>query len=82
MRFLCIALGTFLVLLVPLLGNWPWTFSDFVVMGALLFVVGTLVDLALRKAGRYRVLAALGIVFLFPWLWVELAVGLFTDWGS
>lgn len=59
-----------------------WTGSDFVIMGSLLFVTGVMVDTAYRKAGKYKLLAVGGIVLLFLWLWVELAVGLFTNWGS
>jgi hypothetical protein len=77
-----IALGTALILLIPVLGKWPWTRSDFVVMGTMLFVTGLMLDLVMRKMGKYRVAAAVVIVVLFLWLWVELAVGLFTNWGS
>ena len=51
-------------------------------MGAILFVTGLMLDLARRKMGKYRVGAGITIVVLFLWLWVELAVGLFTNWGS
>jgi hypothetical protein len=87
-----IALGTVLVLLVPLvftlLGSGVdgqgvhWTLSDFIIMGALIFIAGLAIDLILRKAGKYRVYAGIAIVFLFLWLWTELAVGVFTNWGS
>jgi hypothetical protein len=77
-----IALGTALLLLIPVLGKWPWTLSDFVIMGTMLFVTGLMLDLVMRKMGKYRVAAAVTIVVLFIWLWVELAVGLFTNWGS
>ena len=59
-----------------------WTLSDFVVMGVLLFTTGSLIDLAARKAGKNKALAIAGIVILFLWLWAELAVGVFTNWGS
>jgi hypothetical protein len=59
-----------------------WTLSDFVVMGVLLFITGNTIDLTMRKGGKYRVLGVALIVILFLWLWVELAVGLFTNWGS
>jgi hypothetical protein len=35
-----------------------------------------------KKAGTYRILAAAAIVVVFVWLWAELAVGVFTNWGS
>jgi hypothetical protein len=59
-----------------------WTLSDFIVIGTMIFVTGLLIELALKKAGKYRIVAVAGIVILFLWLWVELAVGLFTNWGS
>lgn len=63
-------------------GGFDWSPSDFAVMGALLFGVGVALDLIWRKAGRYRVLGCAALVFLFLWLWAELAVGVFTNWGS
>jgi hypothetical protein len=59
-----------------------WTIGDFVVAGALLFGAGSLFVLAARMAPRYRVLLAIVFAAALGWLWVELAVGLFTDWGS
>jgi hypothetical protein len=59
-----------------------WTLSDFIIMGAILFVTGFMLDLARRKMGKYRIAGVITIVVLFLWLWVELAVGLFTNWGS
>ncbi len=81
------ALGVLALLLAPLVAmqfssEVNWTLSDFVIMGAMLFVVGLLLDVVVRRAGAYRAIAALAIVFLFLWLWAELAVGIFTNWGS
>jgi hypothetical protein len=70
------------ILMIPLILRWPWTLSDFIVMGTMLFFTGVMLNLVIRKAGKYRVYAAIAIVLLFLWLWVELAVGLFTNWGS
>lgn len=61
-----------------------WTLSDFVVMGVMLFGVGLLLELVFARASKARFIAA-GVVlflFLFLWLWAELAVGIFTNWGS
>lgn len=82
----CIFLGTIIILMIPFMAmeftdQVNWTFSDFVIMGALLFVTGLLLDLVIRKLDKYRVIAALGVVALFFWLWAELAVGIFTNWG-
>jgi hypothetical protein len=60
-----------------------WTLGDFVVMGALLFGAGSAFVLIARVTPRkYRALVGLAILALILWLWVELAVGLFTNWGS
>ena len=81
------ALVTAGILLIPLIAmqfteEVQWTLSDFVIMGIMLFVTGLLVELVLQKMGKYRFIAAAGILLLFLWIWVELAVGLFTNWGS
>jgi hypothetical protein len=92
-----VAFGTAIILLIPLLlmqfnftdldpgagtGGVNWTLSDFVIMGGMLFVAGTLLDIAWRKMGKYRAIAAAAVAILFLWLWAELAVGVFTNWGS
>jgi peptidoglycan/LPS O-acetylase OafA/YrhL len=82
-----IAAVTVGILLVPLVAmqfsnEMNWDLYDFMVMGALIFITGLLLDLVMKKAGKYKLLAAAIIVLLFLWLWVELAVGLFTNWGS
>ncbi len=76
------ALGSGLILMIPLLFRFPWTRSDFIVAGSVLFIAAFMLDVVIKKGGKYRIPAALVIVFLFLWLWVELAVGLFTNWGS
>jgi hypothetical protein len=84
-------LGTAALLLIPFfsmqfaLGGpeaFNWTLSDFVVAGILLLTTGLLLEAVWRNAGKYRALAIGGIMFLFLWLWAELAVGIFTNWGS
>ena len=78
-----IALATGLILLIPLLAQWPWTLSDFVVAGTLLFGFSSAFVLAARKAQKkHRLVIGAAFLVLFLWLWVELAVGLFTNWGS
>lgn len=85
--FIWIALATGLVLLVPLLAmqfsdEVNWTLSDFVVAGALLFGTGLLFVLTVRRTPKYR--AVVGMVFAVGllYVWAELAVGIFTNWGS
>ena len=76
------ALITAGALLIPLVFKWPWSSSDFIVMGTMIFVAASALSLITKKAGKYKVQAIIAIVLLFLWLWVELAVGLFTNWGS
>ena len=61
-----------------------WTLSDFVVFGLLLLIVCSLFELAMRLLATRgaRIVAAIAIVLGFLWVWAELAVGVFTDWGS
>lgn len=82
-----ITLGTLGVLLIPLVAmefttELNWTLSDFLIMGAMIFLTGLMLDLAMRKMSKYRAAAATVIVTFFIWLWAELAVGVFTNWGS
>jgi hypothetical protein len=62
--------------------GFNWTISDFVIIGSLIFVAGILIDWARRSAGKHRLIAVGLIVLGFLWLWAELAVGVFTNWGS
>ncbi|MCE7031423.1 hypothetical protein LY625_02085 [Lysobacter sp. GX 14042] len=86
--FLWIALGTGLLLLSPLVAmqftpEVVWTRSDFLVMGVLLFGIASLfVFLARKVQRRHRLLVGLACAAVFLWIWAELAVGVFTDWGS
>ena len=84
--------GACLILLIPLalqltIGTgvdgqgWNWKLDDFIVIGILLFITGFLIELA-QKMGKHRVFWIIAIILGFLWLYVELAVGLFTNWGS
>jgi uncharacterized membrane protein len=86
--FLWTLLGTGLLLTIPLVAmqftsEVNWTLSDFILMGVLIFTVSSLFVLVARKVQKKSRLAV-GAVFLlgFLWLWAELAVGVFTTWGS
>lgn len=86
-HLLRVALATVLLLLIPLVAmqfsrDVNWSRSDFVIMGTIIFVTGLLLDRVITKGGKYRLGAAGVVVFLFLWLWAELAVGVFTNWGS
>lgn len=85
--FLWIALATGLILLVPLLAmqftdDVAWTLFDFAIAGVLLFSAGFVFVLAARRTRKYRVIIAIVVAAAFLYLWAELAVGIFTTWGS
>lgn len=88
-NILKIAIGTLIILIVPLvftlLGSgvdgqgWHWTLSDFVVAGVLIFGTGLIYELGVKRiknsSHRIYVAVALGVAFVL--VWTELAVGLF-----
>jgi hypothetical protein len=59
-----------------------WTAGDFLAMGLLLLGSGFAFVLAARKWPRQRVVIGIVVALAFLYLWAELAVGVFTDWGS
>jgi len=59
-----------------------WTVADFVVAGVLLFGTGLMFVMAARMVPKHRVIIGVALAALLAWLWIELAVGLFTNWGS
>lgn len=72
------------ILLVPLIAmqftdEVDWTLSDFIIMGALLFVAGMGIELALRKLTNptQRIIVCGCIVATLLLIWAELAVGVF-----
>jgi hypothetical protein len=85
--FLWIALAIGFILLIPLIAmqfdsGVVWSVSDFVTAGALLFGAGLLFVLVARKLPRYRVAIAIVLAIALLYIWAELAVGIFTNWGS
>jgi hypothetical protein len=84
-----IALGTLVVLSVPLIvmqftDEVRWGALDFAAVGALLFVAGLLYVLAVKKVKKMAYRAIIGIVIVLAalYLWAEMAVGIFTNWGG
>lgn len=79
------ALVTAGLLLIPLLGQWPWGVMDFVIMGALIMGTGVLVEYALTKVknANQRLVVVLAILAAFFVVWAQLAVGLINKgvWG-
>jgi|SRR5687767_533203 len=86
--FIQIALITGLILLIPLTAmqftnEVNWSFGDFLIMGTLIFGISSLFVIAARRIEKkHRTITAIIFTLAFLWLWVELAVGLFTNWGS
>lgn len=86
--FLWIAIVTGVLLIVPLAAMQfttavDWGVGDFVVMGLLLFVTGSLFVLVARRVPQERRVVIGGLfVVAFLYVWAELAVGIFTNLGS
>jgi len=77
------AIATVVLLAVPLIGGFisdqvNWTVADFLIGGALIFVVSSVEMLlwrSLPRKGRWPVM--LFLMLLFVILWAEMAVGIF-----
>ncbi len=85
-----IPLAALSLLLIPLIGmqftdEVKWTGLDFLVMGVLLLITGTAIEIIRRKnknTGK-RLLYIAIIVLIFLLIWAELAVGMFgTPFGG
>ena len=86
--FAWLAVATGALLLVPLIAmqfttEVNWDATDFIVMGGLIFTAGSVFVLIARQVKeKHRLPAALLVAAAFLYVWAELAVGIFTDWGS
>lgn len=94
--FLWIALATGLLLMIPFMSmklnliipdpgsltqsGFDWTLFDFIVMGILLFGMGSLFVVAARRFSNNRLLVGLAIAVAFLLIWVHLAVGIVDSW--
>lgn len=86
--FAWLVLATGAILLIPAVAmqftsEVNWSPADFIIMGALIFGMGSLFVLTARRVPRkYR--AAIGVFFALAlcYVWAELAVGIFTNLGS
>lgn len=69
------------LLSLPAILRFPWTASDFVIMGILLGSVGLGVELVLRLSGDafVRLGAVMVVLTCFLTIWVNLAVGMIGD---
>lgn len=64
-------------------GTMYWDSTDFIVMGLLIFITGNIVILIARRINRkYWFTLTITSAFVFLWIWAELAVVIFTTWGS
>ena len=84
-----VLLGTGLILTIPFVAmqfsnDVDWDVTDFLVMGTLLTGMGlTFVFLARKIRNQtHRAFLALAILAITLYIWAELAVGIFTNWGS
>lgn len=86
--YLGVIAATFVLLSIPLIAmqftnEVNWTGSDFVIMGLMLLVTGSIaVTIYNRAKPRRRWLLIGAVLALFVYVWAELAVGIFTNWGS
>ena len=73
-----VAIVTALLLLIPLLGNWPWTLGDFAFAGALIFGTGLAFVLVARWGSRlaYRAAVGVSLAAAFLLVWINAAVGI------
>jgi uncharacterized membrane protein len=88
-RLVWIALGTAAILAIPLVAmqfsdEVNWQPFDFAVMGTLLFGTGLVIDQILTKVKNknHKLALAALLLIIFLYFWAELAVGVFTNWGS
>lgn len=82
-----VVLGTAAILTLPLIGmqlnaEINWTLSDFIIMGVLLLSTGLTYVFLSRKFSKNKLIVGFLIAGIFFYLWAELAVGIFTNWGS
>jgi hypothetical protein len=87
--FFLIAAVTGFILAIPLITmqfthDVKWSLGDFIIMGILLFGMGSLFVLSARKTSKSRLRVAIGIGYTVAllYMWAELAVGIFTNLGS
>ena len=86
--FVWLIVGTCLFLLIPFFATMVsdevlWTRFDFLVMGALLLIIGSLLIVLARKLPPRKFYASAIVVVLgFLFIWAELSVGIFFSLGS
>lgn len=85
MRFIRILFSSLMLLIIPLIAmpfsnQVDWTGSDFLIAGLLLFVAAFAIEVVLRlfKKKRYQVAIIAVLIFVFLYIWAELAVGVLS----
>ena len=65
------------ILMIPLLAKFPWTGSDFIFAGVMLFGSATVYEFATRnmKNSTHRVLVALAVLLVLGFIWGLAATG-------
>jgi hypothetical protein len=83
-RFFRILIAICILLLIPWIGmqfssEVNWSHTDFLVMGGLLLITGTLFEVVFRRVSKRdtRIALIALILVLFLLIWAELAVGIF-----
>ena len=87
--FVGIIMITGMLLMIPWLGmqfntSVNWSLMDFVIAGVLISGMSSLFVLMARRFRSKNQRLTIGFIcaVVFLYIWVELAVGLFTNWGS
>lgn len=83
--FIVLALGTGLILSLPAIAmqftsEVDWSLFDFIVMGTLLFGMGSIFILAARKFSKHRLIVGLIVIGTLLVTWIHLAVGIVDTW--
>jgi hypothetical protein len=85
MRFIRILFSSLMLLIIlliamPFSNQVDWTGSDFLIAGLLLFVAAFAIEVVLRlfKKKRYQVAIIAVLIFVFLFIWAELAVGVLS----
>jgi len=79
----CCAILTLPLIATLTVSDFNWQLADFVIMGGMLFFITSALVFVLRRTDkRYESWFVAAAILLFIWLWAELGVGVFTNWGS
>jgi hypothetical protein len=76
--------GAFALLLIPLVGSFPWSIGDYIFAAAIFALVGGTFELAVRRSGSgwYRAGVAVALATAFLLVWINGAVGVIGDEGN